>query len=125
MVIFYEAPQRLVAMLVDLEAVCGDREVVVARELTKIYEEFARGLVSDVRASFAERQVKGEVVILMMPDTSTEDDGQVSVPDLLEGFFAGGLTLKDAVRKTTEESGLPRSVVYAAALALKKTDRDV
>ena len=124
LVIFYEAPQRLVAMLADLEAVCGDREVVVARELTKIYEEFARGMASEVRASFAERQVKGEVVILMMPDMSPGDNGQVSVTGLLEGFFAEGLTLKDAVRNATEESGLPRSVVYATALALKGCVRD-
>ena len=75
-VVFYEAPHRLLAALADLREVCGDRQVVVARELTKIYEEFVRGSVTEVMARFADREVKGEVVLLVAPSDGDVDAGR-------------------------------------------------
>ena len=119
-VIFYEAPQRLVAALADMGEVCGDRQVVVARELTKIYEEFVRGNVSDVMARFAAAPVKGEVVILLSPSDEAPSAGDtVSATELLEHCLRAGMTLKDAVRRVTQETGLARGEVYAEALRVK------
>ncbi|HEY6838278.1 MAG TPA: 16S rRNA (cytidine(1402)-2'-O)-methyltransferase [Geobacteraceae bacterium] len=118
-VILYEAPQRLLATLNDIHAVCGDRDMVVARELTKVYEEFVRGNVSDILARFAERQVRGEVVILLAPASVREDADIPSLDTMLARLFAAGLSVKDAVRAAASESGLPKSDVYAAALRLK------
>ena len=119
-VIFYEAPQRLVAALADMGEVCGDRQVVVARELTKIYEEFVRGNVSDVMARFAAAPVKGEVVILLSPSDEAPSAGDtVSAAELLEHCLRAGMTLKDAVRRVTQETGLARGEVYAEALRVK------
>ena len=57
--LFYESPNRLQAALADMLEVMGDREVVIARELTKIYEEFLRGPAADVLERLKERQIRG------------------------------------------------------------------
>ncbi|MFA5997337.1 MAG: 16S rRNA (cytidine(1402)-2'-O)-methyltransferase [Candidatus Paceibacterota bacterium] len=67
---FYESTHRIEKALESLEKFCGpDRRVVVARELTKIYEEFARGTVAEVRAHYAQNQdrVRGEFVVIVSP----------------------------------------------------------
>jgi 16S rRNA (cytidine1402-2'-O)-methyltransferase len=119
-VILYEAPQRLAATLADIVVVCGDRELVVARELTKIYEEFIRGRAGELAVRLGERPVKGEVVILLAPAPPAEVDTSVSVATLLERLLARGMTVKDAVREAAAESGRPRGDVYEAALRLKE-----
>ncbi len=63
--IVYESPHRIMVTLRDLLDVCGDRYVVVARELTKIHEEILRGRVSEVLQSWSERTVKGEITLLI------------------------------------------------------------
>ena len=67
--IFYEAPHRILATLADIEAIFGPAQhVVVARELTKLHEEFLRGPVSEVRDTLAARAtVRGEIVLLFVP----------------------------------------------------------
>ena len=67
---FYESPHRILKSLVSLEKFCGTkRDIIVARELTKIYEEFVRGTVEDVRAHFAKNpdRVRGEFVVIVAP----------------------------------------------------------
>ena len=63
--IFYEAPHRLKESLQDLQQVFGDREIVVAREVTKMHEEFLRGTISAVSEQIANREVKGEITIVV------------------------------------------------------------
>ena len=65
--VFYEAPHRLLASLADLEIALGSRTIVVARELTKLYEEFIRGTASEIMQHFSPTGVKGEVAILVSP----------------------------------------------------------
>lgn len=67
---FYESPHRMGKLLQSLEKFCGTgRKIIVARELTKIYEEFVRGTVAEVRAHFAENldRVRGEFVVIVLP----------------------------------------------------------
>lgn len=120
-VIFYESPNRLLATLTDLREVLGERELVVARELTKIYEEFVRGECSTVIEAFQQRTVKGEVVILVAP--AAEDPARETpapLAELLNSLMAGGnLSLKDAVKQVALQTGCARSEVYAEALKLK------
>jgi 16S rRNA (cytidine1402-2'-O)-methyltransferase len=117
-VIYYEAPHRLPATLADLLEVCGDRQIVVARELTKLYEEFVRGSVTEVLASFAHREVKGEVVLLVAP--ATEPPAAVDPDDLLKGYLADpDLSFRDTVSRVAGETGIARSEIYARALELK------
>ena len=73
--IFYEAPHRIVDTLAAVEQALGDRPVVVARELTKIHEEFLRGTAAEVRATLAAREsVKGEITLLIGKGTAVAVD---------------------------------------------------
>lgn len=63
--IFYESPFRLIKALEDMKNTLGDREAVVARELTKKFEEVARGYLSELIAHFSKKTVKGEIVLLV------------------------------------------------------------
>ncbi|RQW78418.1 MAG: 16S rRNA (cytidine(1402)-2'-O)-methyltransferase [Geobacter sp.] len=120
MLIFYESPNRLMGALADIKDVFGDREAVVARELTKIYEEFVRGRLSSVAEQFIGRKIKGEVVILVAPAAEQEVVEGTSVFDLLQQLLTSGeLSLKDAVKRVALETGMPRSEVYDEALRLK------
>jgi len=120
--IFYESPTRLVASLSDILEIMGDREVVLAREVTKVYEEFIRGPLLHVMESLKERQVKGEIVVILAPHDSvagTVDDRDIE--EMLERYIASdGLSVKDAVKRVALETGTPRSMVYGAALRLKR-----
>jgi 16S rRNA (cytidine1402-2'-O)-methyltransferase len=101
--------------------VFGDRETAVGRELTKIYEEFIRGMLSQVLARVNEREVRGEVVILVAPSSAPEAVDTSSVELLLAACLTGeGMSVKDAVKRVVLETGVPRSEVYAAALRIKE-----
>ncbi|HEY5514179.1 MAG TPA: 16S rRNA (cytidine(1402)-2'-O)-methyltransferase [Geomonas sp.] len=120
LLIFYESPKRVLATLRDMLETLGDREVVVARELTKMYEEFLRGKLSALIEQAELREIRGEVAILVTPA------GEPALPDipemeeLLSRYLASGeLSLKDAVKRVTLETGLPKSAVYAEALRQK------
>ena len=121
--VFYEAPHRLAACLQDLAEILGDRPAAVARELTKLHEEFARGGLVDLAATFAQRTVKGEVVILVAPalrTTGTTDQAAESLEELLRSFLDAGLSVKDAARRIAVDRGRPRGEVYAEALRIKE-----
>jgi len=75
---FYESPHRIASCLDDLESVFPDRQIVLARELTKIHEQFARGTPAEVKAQFVGRSLKGEMVILV----SGLDAKPLSVPPI-------------------------------------------
>lgn len=120
LLIFYESPKRLLATLQDMLEMLGDREVVVARELTKMYEEFLRGTLSSVIAQAEEREIRGEVAILVAPAEKQELPDAPQMEELVSRYLASGeLSLKDAVKRVTLETGLPKSVVYAEALRQK------
>jgi 16S rRNA (cytidine1402-2'-O)-methyltransferase len=120
LLVFYESPNRLPAALADMEEILGDREAVVARELTKIYEEFARGTLSQLREKFSGEKVRGEVVVLVAPGAPPEQHDASAVPGLLRTFLSDGkLTLKDAVQRVAQETGVSRSDVYREALKVK------
>ncbi|UFS72726.1 16S rRNA (cytidine(1402)-2'-O)-methyltransferase [Geomonas sp. RF6] len=118
-VIFYESPKRVVASLRDMLEILGDREIVVGRELTKMFEEFLRGRVSAVIDQIEGREVRGEVAILV---SAAEEDVEQEAPpleDLLRRYLDEGVTVKDAVKRVVAETGLPKGVVYAEALRVK------
>ncbi len=120
LLVFYESPNRLLAALADMEDILGDREAVVARELTKIYEEFARGTLSQIGEKFSGEKVRGEVVVLVAPAAAPEKMDISALPDLLRNYISSGnLSLKDAVKRVARETGVPRSEVYDEALRLK------
>lgn len=122
--ILYEAPHRLEDTLRDIREVMGERRIVVARELTKIYEEFIRGSVSEVLDGISHGKVRGEVVILVAPGEpaplSIEPLGEL----LLRLLNEDGLSVKDASRKASEITGVPRNEAYAEALRVRSGAED-
>lgn len=117
--IFYEAPQRLAASLHDMAEIFGDkREAVVARELTKLFEETQRGTFLELAAHYDAGDVKGEIVILVAPADTTHA-AMFDLDALLQEQMKE-LSLRDAVATVCDMTGLKKSDVYARALQLSK-----
>ena len=113
--VFYEAPHRLKEMLGDVEDVLGDRPVVVARELTKIHEEFLRGPASEVVTQLGKGTVKGEVTVLVgLPEGPIRysADNHPLHADLERVMTERGLDLKAALKAVARERGISKSEAY-------------
>jgi len=120
--VFYESPKRVHKMLDDLLEVYGDREAVVARELTKKFEETRKGVLSQLVAELKGVTLKGEVVVLVARgERSVFDENDMEI--LLKDAMQSG-SMKDAVATVVASTGLPKRKVYQAALALEK-EQDV
>ena len=114
--IWYEAPSRAGETLADLLAAFGDRPAVLARELTKHFEEIIRAPLSELANRFANADPRGEVCLLIGPAPAELEDAD-DLDARLRTALAGA-TLKQAVADVTAATGLPRKQVYARALAL-------
>ncbi len=119
--IFYESPNRLVDTLADLRELLGDRTMVVAREVTKMYEEFLRGSVSDIVNELEGKLVRGELVLMVAPSAGTVEAGADEIAGLLDKYICSeGFSVKDAVKRVALETGQSKSRVYEAALLIRK-----
>jgi len=117
--VLYEAPHRLEETLLDIREVLGERQVVVARELSKIYEEFIRGSVPEVMAAVAQGKARGEIVILIAPGEAVQEQTE-ALDTLLQRFLdKEGLSVKDAARKAAMITGSSRNEAYSEALRLR------
>lgn len=117
-VILYEAPHRLIAALQDLVEILGtSRHIVVARELTKIHEEFLRGTAAEVLANLQQREaIKGEITLLIAKAAATESQVQganLSIRDRVHQIMAAErLDEKSALKKAAKERGVSKSEAY-------------
>jgi 16S rRNA (cytidine1402-2'-O)-methyltransferase len=118
--VFYEAPQRVAEMLEDIQAIMGSREIIIAREITKLHENFYRGTPDSLKDAVNHADFKGEVVILIPPVAETGNNWNDEKIDQELQKLLTDLSLKEAVAKITAQSGLPRKVVYARALGLAR-----
>jgi len=110
--IFYEAPHRIIEALEAVEQVLGARPVVVARELTKIHEEFLRGTPGEVRAQLASREaVKGEITLLIGKATAPAADA-TPVEEAVESLLRNGTPRMDAIKQVARQRGLSKRQVY-------------
>jgi 16S rRNA (cytidine1402-2'-O)-methyltransferase len=117
--IFYEAPHRIVETLAAVEQALGDRPVVVARELTKIHEEFLRGTVAQVRATLSAREtVKGEITLLIGKPTAAAED-RTPLAEAVDALVAEGLSRMEAIKTVAHRRGLPKRAVYGELEKLK------
>jgi 16S rRNA (cytidine1402-2'-O)-methyltransferase len=115
--IFYESPKRVGEMLANLRDVLGsDRQAVVCRELTKKFEEVTRGDLGGLADAFADRQVKGEIVVLV-GRAGAQDVADLDVTEALRDAMKS-MRVKDAATVVAGALGLPRRQVYQIALSL-------
>jgi 16S rRNA (cytidine1402-2'-O)-methyltransferase len=112
--IFYEAPHRLAGTLKDAFEMLGEREAVVARELTKIHEELRRGRLSELAEHYSREAPRGEIVLLIDRTVleSSAPSEPVSVATLVDQFERDGLDHRVALKKAARELGLSRAEAY-------------
>jgi 16S rRNA (cytidine1402-2'-O)-methyltransferase len=121
--VIYEAPHRILETLAEIESIFGPAaRVVLARELTKIHEEFLRGSVADVRRELASRdRIRGEITLLVEPPAKsgspTDSQAANAAPEKIAVRVArlqaeGGLDEKEALKRLARELGLSKSDLY-------------
>jgi 16S rRNA (cytidine1402-2'-O)-methyltransferase len=122
--VLYESPQRLVGTLEELgEALGSGRRVVVARELTKVHEEFVDGTLSEVAAYYREHAPRGEVVLCLAgaPDEPA-DQLREEARAAARSLARGGATSKEIVRALRDRFGIERNRAYEIALETAKEE---
>src|ERR1700731_1007042 len=127
-IIFYEAPHRIAESIADAREILGNRSACIAREVTKLHEEFRRGKLSELYASLDERPARGEITLLIGPeapaDARTHANSTQSLADRVEELIRQAkLDRKEALKLAAKERGLTRRAAYGQLLeALGKTE---
>ena len=110
--VFYEAPHRIEATLADIVEILGERPVVVAREMTKLHEEFLRGTASSILAELKTRnRTKGEIT-LMIGRAEAVPPPDKPIHERVAELLKNGAGRMDAIKQTAKEYGVPKSEVY-------------
>jgi 16S rRNA (cytidine1402-2'-O)-methyltransferase len=118
--IFYEAPHRLTETLTDLIEILGDRAIVLARELTKMHEEFLRGFVTDVAQQLANRDnIRGEITLLVGGSPGKPEISRERIQDEIRELKNGGMRVKEIAEVLGEKYGQSKKEIYRLALALQ------
>jgi 16S rRNA (cytidine1402-2'-O)-methyltransferase len=121
--IFYESPQRLAGTLAEMAQFFADRQVLVVRELTKVFEEAWRGPISEVAAQLADREIKGEcTLVLSCPEKTRKEEVDVA-ERLLAAARETNLSGRRLAEMVAADIKLPRRQVYQAYLELKAEKR--
>ena len=115
--IFYEAPHRLAATLKDAYEILGEREAVVARELTKMHEEIRRGRLSELSDYYEREEPRGEIVVLIDRNVIRAAKPQLTIAALVDQFEQEGMDQRAALKKAAREPGLSRAEAYRKLIA--------
>lgn len=122
---FYETPHRIGKSLADCFEILGNRKAVVARELTKLHEEIVHGNLEDLKKQFAEKQTKGEIVLIIEREPLSTFNSQLStdktLPERIAEIEASGIDRKAALKKAAKEFGLSKAEAYKIMLEEKKS----
>jgi 16S rRNA (cytidine1402-2'-O)-methyltransferase len=126
-IILYEAPHRLAECLADAREVLGNRAACIAREVTKLHEEFRRGKLSELSASLEERPAQGEITLLIAPedpaDARTRANSAQSLTDRVEELIhQAKLDRKEALKLAAKERGLTRRAAYDELVSGRSND---
>jgi 16S rRNA (cytidine1402-2'-O)-methyltransferase len=119
--IFYEAPHRLKESLEDLLQIFGDREISIGREMTKLHEEFLRGAVSAVLLQLAERDVKGELTLIVHGATVEFEIAEDQLKAEIGRLIAAGNGAKEISELIGGRYGLAKREVYRRVLEIKNS----
>ena len=123
--VFYESPRRLGSLLEDAAQILGERRVVVAREMTKVYEEVYRGTITEVLDQLGGEEVKGEVTVILEGCPLPPKAETSSIVEALKYYSRDrGLSIKESVGRVAEELGVSRREVYQESLKLKEESKE-
>ena len=113
-IIIYEAPHKLKATLQDLKDIIGDRKIVLAREITKIHEEFVRGKIDDI-INIADN-IKGEIVIMIEKNENiqnlNEDFANISLEEHYKMYENQGFEKKEIIKKIAKDRNVTKNDIY-------------
>lgn len=109
-IIFYEAPHRILATLLNIKEIFGDRKICLAREISKKYEEAIRGSVNEILDSKFE--LKGEFVIVVEGAKLEFNFNSMSIVDHVNFYIEDGNAKNEAIKLVAKERGIPKSIVY-------------
>lgn len=116
---FYEAPTRLGDSLTAMAKAFGDRRAIVARELTKLYEEFEEGTLENLAAKYSAAAPKGEIVVIVHPPAAPETASELEIDAFITASLAS-MSVKDAANAAADALGIAKRTAYERALALKE-----
>lgn len=114
--LFYEAPHRLVDSLREIHAILGDRDVAIARELTKLHEEFLRGRASELIASLSQSEIRGEITLVIRGAAERDETSIEIVQAEIAKLKTAGVRVKEIAEILGEKYGLAKREVYRLAL---------
>jgi 16S rRNA (cytidine1402-2'-O)-methyltransferase len=114
--VIYEAPHRLTETLNDLVEILGDRETVLAREVSKVHEEFLRGRLTEVAKQIAGREIKGELTLLIGGSRGQSEVSQEQIEKEIRKLKDDGLRVKEIAEILGEKYGYPKKEIYRLAL---------
>ncbi len=114
--VIYEAPHRLTETLNDLAEILGDREIVLAREVSKVHEEFLRGRLTEVAKQVAGREIKGELTLLIGGSRGQSEVSQEQIEKEIRKLKNDGLRVKEIAEILGEKYGYPKKEIYRLAL---------
>jgi 16S rRNA (cytidine1402-2'-O)-methyltransferase len=123
--ILYEAPHRIASTLKDALEILGEREAVVARELTKIHEEMVRGRLSELADRFSSTEsARGEMVLIIdreiIPGDEHVDHAASTIGELITTLEKEGMDHRAALKKAAKELGISRDEAYRRLVAERR-----
>ncbi len=122
--VIYESPHRVAALMTDLARVAGPaRRVAIARELTKMHEEVVRLTLEEAVHAYSEREVRGEVVVVVegAPEEPARGEDDAMAHMLGEALLSHGVSAREVTRELRERLGIPRNEAYALVQRLIET----
>ena len=126
-IIFYETPHRLKRALKDMLEIWGDRKVVIARELTKMYEEIIRGKLSQVLTEISTKEIKGEITLIVQGGNKKKENDSIDflkdeciMQEYLKKLKNQGYSNKDIIKIAQEKINIPKNLIYKKLLEMKK-----
>lgn len=121
--IFYEAPHKILSTLKDMYEYFGNRDICIARELTKIHEEYRYTNFKDAILNIEENGIKGEIVLVIsgasedkINEEKNKEIEQINSLELVKEYMKNGDTKKDAIKKVAKLKGVNKDVVYKECL---------
>jgi len=115
--IFYESPHRLRASLTDMQEILGNRDIVLAREITKVHEEFMRGPLIEVLGNMASREIRGEFTLVIRGASGDSVVAEELLKAEVERLKSNGLRVKEIAEVLGEKYGYSKKEIYRLALA--------
>jgi len=114
-IVVYETPHRLKESLDDIREILGDRGMVLAREVSKVHEEFLRGRISEVIAEVSQRQIRGEVTLVIEGCSVSDPPSEDVLSEEIARLIADGMRVKEVAEVLGEKYGYSKRQIYALA----------